>query len=497
MSSSTVSSVPRMRYGQVVQPYILFSRRYLVDGRGKTAGSGRWWLESALRLTATGSTRLRASTVTRPAILSVLLALLAGPAAAQGLRDQFAELFRFGGSCGDVLLCLNDASGASVANAFTAPLSENNQLIIGFVSQAIGQSVANIPVPATSSGTIPEFVAGRLVPRSLSAGPIYAERAPTLGRNRLMIGTYFTYLDFDALRGVPLDDMVFNFQHVDLPGSGPLGDPEQENNILQVQTDLAVRLLAASVFVTYGLTNWLDVGVAVPFVRTSISGRSRAQIVPFGTNTVYSFGDRPPSADPQLQQTNFVEGSATGVGDIAGRAKLNLYQSRRSGVAILADVRFPTGDEKELLGLGYTQVRGLAIVSAEFGSFSPHVNVGYRYLDQPAPLQNHAVLGNLGFDLLITPGVTVIADALSEWHVDEMSLTVPESIQYREPFTRSVPASPIPDRRDDRLDGSFGFKFTPRAAVSGLTVVLSSLIPLNSGGMRSDATWTLGVEYKF
>jgi hypothetical protein len=291
--------------------------------------------------------------------------------------------------------------------------------------------------------------------------------------------------------------MVFNFQHVDLPGSGPLGDPEQENNILQVQTELDVQLVAASVFLTYGLTNWLDVGVAVPFVRTSISGRSQAQILPFGANRVYSFGDRPPTEDPRLSQSNFVEASATGLGDIAGRVKLNLHQSRRWGAAVLADVRFPTGKEEELLGLGYLQARGLGIFSAEFGSFSPHVNVGYRYLDQPASLQNHAILGNLGFDLLITPGVTLIADALSEWHVDETSLSVPQPIQYQEPFTRTVPASPIPNRRDHRVDGSFGFKFTPRAAVSGLTVVLSSLIPLNSGGMRSDATWTLGVEYKF
>jgi hypothetical protein len=427
----------------------------------------------------------------------MLLAVLAAQGEAQDLRSQFAELFRFGGSCGDALLCLNDASGASVANAFTASLSQNNELIIGFVSDAIGQSVANIPVPATSSGTIPEFVAGRVVPRSLSAGPIYAERAPTLGRNRLMVGTYFTYLRFAALRGVSLDDMVFNFQHVDLPGSGPLGDPAQENNILQVQAELAVQLMAASVFFTYGLTNWLDIGVAVPIVRTSISGRSEAQILPFGANSVYSFGDRPPTEDPKVRQSNFVEGAATGLGDIAGRAKVNLYQSRRWGAAILADVRFPTGREEDLLGLGHMQVRGLGIFSAEFGRFAPHLNVGYRYFDQPLRFQNHAVLGNLGFDLLITPGVTLIADALSEWHVDSTVLAVPPPIEYQEPFTRSVPASPIPNRRDDRVDGSFGFKFTPRAAVSGLTVVLSSLIPLNAGGMRSDATWTVGVEYKF
>jgi hypothetical protein len=423
--------------------------------------------------------------------------LLTGPMAAQGLRDQFAELFRFGGSCGDQLLCLNDASGASVANAFTSALSENNQLVINLVSSAIGATVANIPVPATSSGTVPEFVAGRLVPRSLSTGPIYTERAPTMGRGRFLIGSYFTFLNFDEMRGVPMDDLVFSFQHVDLPGSGPLGDPEQENNILQVRTTLDVRVAAASVFATYGLTSWLDIGVAVPIVRTSVSGRADAQVVPFGVNTVYTFGNQPPSDDPKIQQTNVIEGSASGIGDVAGRLKVNLYQSRTWGVALLGDVRFPTGKEEELLGLGYLQARGLAITSAEFGIFSPHLNLGYRYVDREQSLQNHAVLANLGFDLLVTPGITMIADAISEWNVDQSSLQVPPPIHYEEPFTRTISASPIPDAYDHRVDASFGFKFSPRAAVSGGTVVLSALVPLNAGGLRPSVTWTLGLEYKF
>ncbi len=423
--------------------------------------------------------------------------LLATSLEAQGLRERFRQLFDFGGSCGQ-LLCLNDASGASVANAFTSALAQNNELIINFVSDAIGQSVANIPVPATSSGTIPEFVGGQVVARSLSAGPVYAERAPTLGMGRLLLGVNVTALDFNALRGVPLDNLTFNFQHVDLPGSGPLGDPAQENNILQVDTEMAIRLLATSFFATFGLTNGIDVGVAVPLVRTTMAGRSEAQIVPFGENTVYSFGDQEPSDDPNVGQTNLFEGSSTGIGDIAARLKINFRQTRRWGIAFLGDVRFPTGNEEELLGLGEFTARGLAILSAEVGPFAPHVNMGYRYRDRPDSLQNHAILANVGFDQLLTPGVTLAVGVISELEIDESALVVPAPLQYQEPFTRTVPATTIPGTSDDRVDVTFGFKFTPSAAGGrGFTVVMNSLIPLNRGGLRSAAVWSVGLEHKF
>ncbi len=426
-----------------------------------------------------------------------LLLLFAFSLEAQDLKERFRQLFNFGGSCGE-LLCLNDASGASVANAFTAALAQNNELIINFVSDAIGQSVANIPVPATSSGTIPEFVAGRVVARSLSAGPVYAERAPTLGMGRLLLGVNFTVLDFNALRGVPLDNLIFNFQHVDLPGSGALGDPLQENNILQVDTELAIRLFATSFFATLGLTNGIDVGVAVPLVRTTMAGRSEAQIIPFGENTVYTFGDRGPSDDPKVRQTNVFQGSATGIGDIAARLKVNFHQTRRWGIAFLGDVRLPTGNENELLGLGELAVRGLGILSAEVGPFAPHVNVGYRYRDRADMLQNHAILANVGFDQLLTPGLTLAVGVISEWEIDESTLAVPDPLAYQEPFTRTVPATTIPDTHDNRVDVTFGFKLTPGAGGGrGFTLVLNSLIPLNRGGLRSDAVWSAGLEHKF
>ena len=65
--------------------------------------------------------------------------------------------------------------------------------------------------------------------------------------------------------------------------------------------------------------------------------------------------------------------SATGLGDVAVRAKLNIHQSPAgSDVALLGEARFATGDADQLLGAGNFSARGLAIFSARFGNFSPH-----------------------------------------------------------------------------------------------------------------------------
>jgi hypothetical protein len=272
--------------------------------------------------------------------------------------------------------------------------------------------------------------------------------------------------------------------------------------------ELAVQTIAASFFATYGLNNWIDVGIAIPFVRTSISGWSEAQIIPFGSNSVYSFGG--PADDPKLKETSFQEGSATGIGDVGVRVKLNLSQTGRLGVAYLGDLRLPTGSEDNLLGLGAVAARGLGVASMEFGNFTPHINLGYLYRGRADSLQNHTLLATLGFDHLLTTGITLAVDVMSEVELDQSALRVPPDIVYTEPFTRTIPASSIPDVRDNRVDATFGFKWAVPCTAGwntfcatnadkgrGLTIITSTVVPLNSGGLRPGIIWSAGVQYKF
>jgi hypothetical protein len=303
------------------------------------------------------------------------------------------------------------------------------------------------------------------------------------------------------MRGVSLDDIHFTFTHAntDFPGCDSiaggdcslLGVPSVENETISLDLALDVKLTVTSFLVTYGLSDRLDVGVVLPIVTTSIEGSTNAQINPFGPPpAVHFFGGTPES--PVLTASRFVRGSATGLGDVDARVKLNLRRGDPVAVGVLADVRFPTGSESDLLGSGAWAARGLAIVSARFGSFSPHANVGYLY--RGGDFESDAVLGTVGFDHLLAPWATLAVDLISQLQVGDSPLQVPGPVIIQAPYTRTINPSEIPDGRDDLVDGSIGVKLT---AAPGLTVVGNTEWPLNRGGLRADVIWTVGLEYGF
>jgi hypothetical protein len=135
--------------------------------------------------------------------------------------------------------------------------------------------------------------------------------------------------------------------------------------------------------------------------------------------------------------------------------------------------------------------------------------VGYLYRGYADSLQNHTLVGIVGFDHILTEGVTLAVDLLSEFAIDESAVRVPPDIEYTEPFTRTVAASTIPDRRDNRIDATFGLKwsvpckeewntFCARGAElgKGITFITSVVVPLNDGGLRPGIIWSLGAQYK-
>jgi hypothetical protein len=300
---------------------------------------------------------------------------------------------------------------------------------------------------------------------------------------------------------VSLDDIHFIFTHAntDFPGCDSiaggdcslLGVPSVENETIDLTLALDVRLTVTSFLVAYGLSDRVDVGVVLPLVTTSLEGSTTAQIQPFGPPpAVHFFGGTP--QNPVLTASRFVQGSATGLGDVDARVKINLRRGDPVSAGVLADVRFPTGSESDLLGSGAWAARGLAIVSARFGNFSPHANVGYLY--RGGDFESDAVLATGGFDHLLAPWATLAVDVISQLQVGDSPLQVPGPVVIQAPYTRTIIPSEIPDRRDDIVDGSIGLKLT---AAPGLTVVANTEWPLNRGGLRPDVIWTAGLEYNF
>jgi hypothetical protein len=221
----------------------------------------------------------------------VTLLAVAGPLSAQGLRERVSsELFTFG-TCGQPL-CLDGSQLVGHGSHFIPATLTGAGSIINFLSNAIAVSVSNVPVSAASAGATFSFVGGQPVKTSSSAGPIFGERAQTLGRGRFFIGANVTGLHFERLRGVRLDNIVLNFGHQNIAPSDTMGSPDFENDLVQVHVGLNVDLLVSTVFASWGLVDGIDLGIAIPFVHTSVKGQSIAQILPFGsgTSTPHYFG---------------------------------------------------------------------------------------------------------------------------------------------------------------------------------------------------------------
>lgn len=435
-----------------------------------------------------------------------LLLIAPSRVSAQSLREEFGQLFIFGegqdplflGGTGDPN---NPESVRIHGNHFVPAAVASNGTVISFLTNSIGSNVGNVPVSATSGGTTFSFEGGVPVRTSASAGPIFGERAQTLGRGRVLAALSRTGVNFKTIRGEDLENLRFTFTHANSDFEGCdsiaggdcslLGVPTLENETIDLDLALDVRLTLTAFLLTYGVTDRLDVGVVVPLVNTDIEGTSRAQINPFGPPpAVHFFGGTP--ANPVLTASRFVQGSATGLGDVVARVKVNLRRGDPLAVGVLADVRFPTGSETDLLGSGAYAARGLAIFSAHFGNFSPHVNAGYLY--RGGEFETDAVLGALGFDHLLAPWATLAVDLLSQLQVGDSPLQVPDPVVIQSPYVRTITPSTIPDRRDDLVDGSLGLKLT---AAPGLTIVGNTVWPLNRGGLRADLIWTLGLEYNF
>ena len=178
---------------------------------------------------------------------------------------------------------------------------------------------------------------------------------------------------------------------------------------------------------------------------------------------MHFFGGTPDN--PILTASRTVDGSATGLGDVDAPGQGQLRRGDPLSVAVLADVRFPTGSESNLLGSGAFAARGLAIMSAHFGAFSPHANLGYLY--RGGEFENDAVLATVGFDHLLAPWATLAVDVISQLQVGDSPLQVPGPVIIEAPYHRTIIPTVIPDSRDDLVDGSLGIKLTAAPGTHG------------------------------
>ena len=183
------------------------------------------------------------------------------------------------------------------------------------------------------------------------------------------------------------------------------------------------------------------------------------------------------------------------------RLKATAPKSGPTRLGFLTDVRFPTGDEKDLLGSGAWGVKPLIVVSWELGRFSPHLNVGYQWNGESL-LAGDIATGHKedmpdqflyagGADIGVSKNLTFVADLIGQKVVDAPRLVM-------ETFTAADGSTfdQIGFERGSYYvnDLSLGVKVN---AGGSLLLDFNLLIRLDSAGLRADFAPLVGFEYSF
>jgi hypothetical protein len=249
-----------------------------------------------------------------------------------------------------------------------------------------------------------------------------------------------------------------------------------------------------------GVTDRLDVGVAVPIIRASLEGTTNAIFDSFTLAHIdtarHFFGNG------TLVYRQEFENTASGIGDVSLRAKYNFHRGEAVDVGAFADVRVPTGDEENFLGSGDPNVRGQLILSWSAGNINPHVNAGFQYRGSDADPNEMELI--LGFDTKLTERLTFAADFTGAYEVggDEERVEFPAPIVIKGdlggelpiPLVKVVEPTNIPNRVDNLNSGSFGVKWSPRER---FLLLANAIVSLNHGGLRDNVVPTFGLEYNF
>jgi hypothetical protein len=453
----------------------------------------------------------------------------------QGLADLVSDLFLRG-----ITLPGADNPGRPHAGHFTlgnpeaggsqggSVADEGTIRAIEAFSDRLTSQFAIFPLGSSSGGFTYSLdpAAGIYTRSSTSFGPAFTERARTIGRRKFSLGFHYQHSSFDTFAGEDLRNgsITFYLPHTDCCSqAAPPPSPQVpgfEGDIMETALDLKATLDTFAFVANFGMTDNLDLGVAVPLTRVDLDARIRASLIRLSTgdsSRVHTFVE-----GQDVSQATFSRGgSATGIGDVILRTKYNFLERGNTGLAVAVDLRLPTGDEDDLLGLGTSQGKFYLIASTAGAVVSPHVNIGFtvsgkgsRETDlvfEPLGVSDEFVYAG-GIEYIAHPRLTILGDVLGRTLFDAGKVeleakTFPFRVGSGAPGTDPVQTSATnpntgqPYRqlalRDGNLSlllGAAGFKFN---AANSLLVSANFLFPLNNAGLNDRLTFAFGVDYAF
>jgi len=380
--------------------------------------------------------------------------------------------------------------------------------------------LANFPLGSSSGGFTYTFdpTTGAYARSSSSFGPAFTERALTLGSRRFSMGMNYQHTTFSSFGGSDLrnGEITFYLPHTDCCGGNAPAPPSPlnpgfEGDWMEAALDIKTTTDTFAFFANYGVTNRLDVGVAIPVTHVNLDTTVHATILRLASGAaslVHTFE----TGQDVIAKDFASSGSATGVGDIIVRTKYSLYRSGANAVAAALDLRLPSGDADNLLGLGTTQGRFYVIASTEHGMFSPHVNFGYTASGSGdkvgaygVPIEGVSDEINYagGVEVIPSPKLTVIGDIIGRT-LRGAGTVAPQTITLQYAANATSSTNPITGQPYSELAftpgnlnlvlGSAGVKYNPAGNV---LLTGNVLFPLTSGGLKANVSYVVGVDIAF
>ena len=333
------------------------------------------------------------------------------------------------------------------------------------ITRALLVNLTSVPIATSSSGFLyrlnPQL--GTVERATQTFGGFFVERAFSPGHGRSTFGLTASASSFHELDDQNLRDGTF------LTTANRFTD-EPEPFETESLT-LRVRSSSVTAFASVGITDRIELGAAVPFVRLDVEGQRVS---------VYR-------GQTFLQASG--EATASGVADIALRGKVTVLSLTQGGVAIAGEMRLPTGSEENLLGAGEVGYRLFGIAALERGPVMLSGNAGIVRGGVSSEFNLAAATA-----VAVHPRVSLTGELLSR-RVDELRPLVRAS----QPHPTILGVQTIRLGTDDDGGGTvaagiLGFKWNP-----GGTLVVGANLRwgFTTAGLTTPITPGVAFEYGF
>jgi hypothetical protein len=389
------------------------------------------------------------------------------------------------------------------------------------INNALVAQLPTFPLGSSSGGFTYSFDSsiGASKRSSRTFGPSFAERSLTNGKGHWNFGLNYQHSNYDKLEGQSLTngDIKFYVRHNDccpgqdpVTGTLPVGAPPSplnpafEGDIIQEAVTLNLKTDIGAFFANYGVSDRLDIGVAVPIIRVEMAATVDSTLLRLGTAnnpTIHQL-----ASGDGTHASRSLSGTASGVGDIVLRAKYLLFQAAGGGLSAAVDLRLPSGKSEDLLGVGTTQTKVYLIASGGSDRVAPHVNFGYTFSRGSGSTDSSSGANHFdevnyvgGLDVAASNRLTIAADVIGRELRNAGRLQLTDTV-----FNANPPAgvtsitrgqfSLLPNENLNLLLGVIGAKAN---VTKTLLVTGNLLFPLTNNGLRSKVTPVIGFDYSF